>query len=355
MYQGILHHYRHIFDLGPSFAPITLCEGQTPLIRATNLEALLPGIRVHLKIEGANPTGSFKDRGMTMAVSMAASKGARGIICASTGNTSASAAAYAAKAGMLCFVIIPSGKIALGKLAQAFAYGAHVMPIEGNFDQALSMVQDICKHTPLTMVNSLNPHRLLGQQSAAFEVCDALEKAPTHVFLPVGNAGNITAYWMGFKAYRHLNLISSLPKLYGFQAEGASPIVQGKVVQQPETIATAIRIGNPASWEHASTALRESGGRIQAITDEAILHAYQLLARREGIFAEPASCISIAGLLHAYEQGRLKACDDVVCILTGNGLKDPEIAMTHLVPQTLLPISQDALQKRIEVALNGEN
>lgn len=353
MYKGLIDRYRNRLPLNAETSAITLCEGNTPLIHATGLEKLMPGISIYLKYEGLNPTGSFKDRGMTMAVTKAVEEGATAIMCASTGNTSAAAAAYAAKAGIKCFVIIPDEKIALGKLAQAIAYGAEIMPIAGNFDEALEIVRKICDALPITLVNSINPYRLEGQKTAAFEICDALTFAPSHLFIPVGNAGNISAYWKGFKEYLQEGLIDRRPKLFGFQASGAAPIVDGAVVKHPETLATAIRIGNPASWELATAALKESEGVIDKITDEKIIEAYQLLAKTEGIFAEPASCISIAGLLKAYAEGKIPAGSSVVCVLTGNGLKDPDTAIKYSPKTEVVSSDYDHLKAFIEQKLNG--
>lgn len=325
MYKGLIERYREFLPIEANESIISLCEGQTKLIRATNLEKMLPGLEIYLKFEGLNPTGSFKDRGMTMAVTKAYNAQSKAVICASTGNTSASMAAYAAKAGMKSFMLIPDGKIALGKLAQAVAYGAEVVPISGNFDEALEMVKTFCEDHPVTMVNSINPFRIEGQKTGAFEICDDLLDAPDYLMIPVGNAGNITAYWKGFKEYKALGRATQCPAMYGFQAEGSAPMVKGHKIDHPETVATAIRIGNPASWSAAETALTESSGKIQAIDDDTILKYQRLLAGCEGIFAEPASCISIAGLFHAYEANQLLPNSRVVCILTGNGLKDSDI------------------------------
>lgn len=326
-WDGIIKSYRNYLPKIDDENIITLKEGNTPLIEATNLEKKFPGLKIYLKYEGLNPTGSFKDRGMTVAVSMAKQEGSQAVVCASTGNTSASAAAYAAKAGLKCIVLIPGGKIALGKLAQAIAYGAEVIAINGNFDDALNLVREISKKHPITVVNSINPYRLEGQKSSSFEICDTLKKAPDYLALPVGNAGNITAYWMGFKEYYSAGVINKLPKMIGFQAAGAAPIVENRVIEHPETIATAIRIGNPASWQKAVAARDESGGLIDKVTDDEILEAYLLLAKSEGIFAEPASCAPIAGVIKKYREGLFKEGDTVVCILTGNGLKDPDTAI----------------------------
>jgi threonine synthase len=285
------------------------------------------GVRVLVKFDGLNPTGSFKDRGMTMAISKAKEAGAKAVICASTGNTSASAAAYARRGGMRAFVIIPDGYVALGKLAQALLYGAEVLAIKGNFDQALNIVREMAQSYPVTLVNSVNPYRLEGQKTGAFEVVDNLGDAPDWLCIPVGNAGNITAYWMGFCQYHQHGKCTRLPQMMGFQAAGASPLVTGKIVTHPETVATAIRIGNPASWEKAIAAQKASQGQFYSVTDEEILEAYRLLASQEGIFCEPASAASVAGLLKVKDQ--VPAGATVVCVLTGNGLKDPDTAIKH--------------------------
>jgi threonine synthase len=326
-WNGLIHRYKRYLPATEETPIVTLCEGNTPLIRAENLEKEMPGLEIYFKYDGLNPTGSFKDRGMTMAVTKAVEAKSKAIICASTGNTSASAAAFAAKAGIRCIVIIPNKKIAMGKLAQAIAYGAEIIAIDGNFDDALRMVKEISEKYPITMVNSINPYRIEGQKTGAFEVCEQLGEAPDYLSIPVGNAGNITAYWKGFKEYKEEGSIEKLPKLLGFQASGAAPIVENRVFENPETIATAIRIGNPASWDKAVAALNESGGMIHKITDEEILEAYGMVASREGIFAEPASCISIAGIYKLYKEGKLEKGRKVVCVLTGNGLKDPDTAV----------------------------
>lgn len=327
---GLIDKYRDFLDLSLDTKAVTLCEGNTPLIRASRLEEYFSiENEIYLKFEGANPTGSFKDRGMTFAVTKAIEEGSKAVICASTGNTSASAAAYAARAGMKAYVVIPDGKIAKGKLAQAIAYGASIIAIDGNFDCALKMVREISRRHPITMVNSLNPYRIEGQKTAAFEICDDLGEAPDYLFIPVGNAGNITAYWKGFQEYYTKGNSSSLPMMMGFQAYGAAPLVLGHPVEYPETVATAIRIGNPASWDKAICALSESGGQIDRITDEEILKAQYLLSSKEGVFAEPASCISIAGLIRSVEEDRIKNKGKIVCVLTGNGLKDSEIILQN--------------------------
>ena len=329
MYKGLIEQYRNFLPIEAHETIISLSEGQTKLIRATNLEKMLPGLEIYLKFDGLNPTGSFKDRGMTMAVTKAYNAQSKAVICASTGNTSASMAAYAAKAGMKSFMLIPDGKIALGKLAQAVAYGAEIVPISGNFDEALEMVKNFCEAHPVTMVNSINPFRIEGQKTAAFEICDDLEDAPDYLMIPVGNAGNITAYWKGFKEYKAFGKSTQTPSLFGFQAEGSAPLVKGHKIDKPETVATAIRIGNPASWQYAEEALKESNGRVQAIDDPTILKYQRLLASTEGIFAEPASCISVAGLFHAYENKQIELNTRVVCVLTGNGLKDSDVIMKN--------------------------
>jgi threonine synthase len=328
MWKGIIREYPDFFNFSNDKHVITILEGNTPLIPAPRLaEKINPKVSIFLKFEGLNPTSSFKDRGMTMAVSRAVEAGSRAVICASTGNTSASAAAYAARAGIKAFVVIPEGKIALGKLAQAMIHGATVIKILGNFDDALNIVKQISDEHPITLVNSLNPHRIEGQKSGAFEICDTLGTTPDYHSLPVGNAGNITAYWAGYKAYFDCGKIRSLPKMIGFQAEGASPIVQGRIFEKPETIATAIRIGNPASWKKAEQARDESGGLIDSVTDDEILEAYKMVASLEGVFCEPASAASIAGLIKKSAQGLFAGGERIVCTLTGHGLKDPDNAI----------------------------
>jgi len=328
MWNGVIEAYRPFLPVTEQTPVVTLHEGNTPLIRAKLLtDAIHPDIELFLKYEGANPTGSFKDRGMTLAISKAIEGGASAVICASTGNTSASAAAYGARAGIKVYVLIPEGKIASGKLAQAMIHRAVVIQVEGNFDEALTIVKEVSEKYRLTLVNSINPYRLEGQKTAAFEVCDQLGQAPAFHFLPVGNAGNITAYWKGYKEYKQHGRISSLPRMMGFQAAGAAPIVLGHVVEKPRTIATAIRIGNPASWKGAEEAAAESRGEINLVTDEEIVEAYRMIAGMEGVFCEPASAASVAGVIKMSKQGIFKAGDRVVCTLTGNGLKDVETAM----------------------------
>jgi len=341
---GIIARYRPYLTLPKEGPIITLLEGDTPLIPAPRLarEMGLPA-ELFIKYEGANPTGSFKDRGMTMAVTDAVMRGARAVICASTGNTSASAAAYAARAGLPCYVLIPQGNVAKGKLAQTMMHGARVIEIEGNFDEALKLVRELAEAHQLAIVNSVNPVRLQGQKTAAFEICDALGEAPDFLALPVGNAGNITAYWMGFKEYFQLGKIRRLPRMLGFQAAGAAPIVEGRPIAQPETIATAIRIGNPASWQHAVAARDESGGLIAKVTDDEILEAYRLVARLEGIFCEPASAASLAGVAQLARQGFFQPGQRVVCVLTGHGLKDPDRAAAEGAGTMVLPARAEAL------------
>lgn len=324
-YNGIIERFRGFLPVSKNTPVVSLQEGNTPLLFSSYLSGILgKGIEVYLKYEGLNPTGSFKDRGMTMAVSKAKEEGSRAIICASTGNTSASAAAYAAKAGIRCVVLIPEGAIALGKLAQALIHGAKVLAIRGNFDAALELVKEIAANHPITLVNSLNPYRLEGQKTAAFEICERLGGAPDYQCIPVGNAGNITAYWKGYKEYKQNGKIGSLPKMLGFQAAGAAPIVKGHPIKNPKTIATAIRIGNPASWRQAEAARDESGGLIDSVTDKEITEAYKLLASKEGVFVEPASAASVAGLLKLTGRNYFKRPAKIVCILTGHGLKDPD-------------------------------
>ncbi len=327
-YQGLINRYKEYLPVTETTPIVTLNEGNTPLIKADNLAKKI-GLEanIYLKFDGCNPTGSFKDRGMTMAVTKAKESGSKAIICASTGNTSASAAAYGAKAGLRTLVLIPDGYIALGKLSQAMMYGAEIIAIQGNFDKALEFVRKISEEYPITLVNSVNPYRIEGQKTAAFEVCDDLGKAPEYHFIPVGNAGNITAYWKGYKEYYALGKIKKLPMMMGYEAEGSAAIVRNERIMNPETLATAIRIGNPASWDKAVAARDESKGTIGCVTDEKIVEAYKLIASCEGVFAEPASAASVAGLIQAHEKGLVKAGSDIVCVLTGNGLKDPDNAI----------------------------
>ncbi|MBW5378930.1 threonine synthase [Brachyspira pilosicoli] len=326
-WNGLLREYREYLPITDKTPLITLHEGNTPLIKAEKIGKELGEIELYFKYDGLNPTGSFKDRGMVMAVAKALEDGSKAIMCASTGNTSASAAAYAARSGIQCIVVIPDGNIALGKLAQALMYGAKVIAIKGNFDEALKAVVDITNKYPITLVNSINPFRLQGQKTSAFEICDTLGKAPDYLAIPVGNAGNISAYWMGFKEYKENGNVSNLPKMIGFEAEGSAAIVQNRVIENPQTLATAIKIGNPASWKLAVNAANESNGFIDSVTDDEILEAYKMLTREEGIFAEPASAASLAGVIKTYKAGKLKKGDVVVSVLTGNGLKDPDNAI----------------------------
>ncbi len=324
---------------------VSLCEGGTPLVHSQQLSDRVAG-EVWLKFEGANPTGSFKDRGMTMAISKAVDDGAEAVICASTGNTSASAAAYAGKAGLVSAVLIPSGKIARGKLAQAIVHGAKLLAVDGNFDDCLRVARELADEYPVALVNSVNPVRIQGQKTAAFEVVDAQGDAPDIHCLPVGNAGNITAYWLGYREYLADGPATQTPRMWGFQASGAAPIVHGEPVLQPETLATAIRIGNPASWQSAEAARDESGGVIEAVTDEEILAAYRLLARHDGLFCEPASAASVAGLLKRAEAGQVPAGSRIVCTLTGNGLKDPQIALEGAdEPVPIKPSAESAAEQ----------
>src|SRR5512134_4033337 len=345
-WEGIIRRYSALLPRVPDDCVVTLLEGNTPLVPAPGLaRRIAPGTEIFLKLEGLNPTGSFKDRGMTMAVSKAKADGSDSVICASTGNTSASAAAYAARAGMKAFVLIPEGKIALGKLSQAMIHGAQVLQVLGNFDDALSLVREVSAKYPVTLVNSLNPYRIEGQKSAAWEVCDALGDAPDFHVLPVGNAGNITAYWAGYKAYRAAGLSSMLPRMLGWQAEGAAPIVRGHPVRKPETVATAIRIGNPASWKAAEAARDESEGLIRMVSDAEILEAYKLVAETEGVFCEPASAASIAGVIKLGREGFFGKGRRIVCTLTGHGLKDPDNAIAESVAPVTIPPSLPEVMK----------
>jgi threonine synthase len=346
-WKGLLEQYREFLPLTKQTPLLSLNEGNTPLIELKTLSDEW-GIELYAKVEGANPTGSFKDRGMVLAVAKAIEDGSSTVICASTGNTSASAAAYAARAGIKCIVVIPEGKIAQGKLAQAVMYGAEIVSIEGNFDEALEIVRELSKTESMTLVNSVNPYRLEGQKTAAFEVIEGLGGVPDVLAIPVGNAGNISAYWKGFKEYSQREH-SSLPRMFGFEASGAAALVHNRVFPQPETIATAIRIGNPASWNYAVDALKESNGHIDEVTDEEILDAYRLLAKKEGIFAEPASCASIAGVKKSLEKGELEKGAKVVAVLTGNGLKDPVTAMEYSPVQPVkLPNDKEKVKDYIK-------
>ncbi len=349
-WQGLIHQYREFLPVSEATPVVTLNEGNTPLILADRLRRHRGlACEVSRKCEGANPTGSFKDRGMTLAMSKAVERGARAVICASTGNTSASAAAYAARAGLQAFVLIPEGKIALGKLSQAMIHGARVLQIRGNFDDALKIVRQISEAHPIVLVNSLNPDRLEGQKTAAFEVCDQLGEAPTHLFIPVGNAGNITAYWRGFREYHRAGQASRLPRMIGWQAEGAAPIVRGHVVERPETIASAIRIGNPASWPGALEAVRGSQGAVDMVSDEEILDSYALLSQTEGVFCEAASAASVAGLVKWVKTQGLAPSDRVVCVLTGHGLKDPDTAVRRSPNPASVEAEMEAVLKAMGI------
>ena len=348
-WQGVIAAYRDRLPVTGETPVVTLHEGGTPLLPAPVLSART-GCEVYLKVEGANPTGSFKDRGMTVAISMAAGSGAKAVICASTGNTSASAAAYAARAGLTCAVLVPRGKIAIGKLAQALVHGAKLLQVDGNFDDCLELAQKLATDYPVALVNSVNPHRLQGQKTAAFEICDVLGRAPDVHCIPVGNAGNITAYWMGYQEYAADGIVGGAPRMFGFQAAGAAPIVRGAPVRSPMTIATAIRIGNPASWHLAENARDESKGLIDAVTDKQILEAYRLVARSEAVFVEPASAASVAGLLMTAADGRLPRGATVVCTVTGNGLKDPDWAIAGAPKPVTVPVDGHAAAVHLGLA-----
>lgn len=349
-WRGLIEEYRPWLPVSDTTPVVTLREGGTPLVYACTISEMT-GCQVWLKYEGANPTGSFKDRGMTMAISKAAEAGARAVICASTGNTSASAAAFAVKAGMVCAVLVPEGKIAMGKLAQAIIHGATLLQVEGNFDDCLTLARSLADDYPVCLVNSVNPYRIEGQKTASFEVIDFLGGAPDIHCLPVGNAGNITAYWQGYREYADAGHSTHLPRMWGFQAAGAAPLVTGMPVAKPETIATAIRIGNPASWEQAIAARDESGGLIDSVTDDQILAAYRLIAAKEGLFTEPASAASVAGLLQLHDRGQLDPGQTIVCTLTGNGLKDPQWALADAADPVIVPV--DASVAAIALGLRG--
>ena len=356
-WRGIIEEYRKYLPVSSRTPVISINEGNTPLIEAKNLSKYLGNkLQVYLKYEGLNPTGSFKDRGMTMAISKVKEEGCKAVICASTGNTSASAAAYSARAGLKCIVLIPKGSIALGKLSQALIHGAQVIAVNGNFDQALEVVREITKKYPVAVVNSINPYRIEGQKTASFEICDVLGRAPDFQVIPVGNAGNITAYWKGYKEYKKYGKIKKLPVMCGFQASGSAPIVKGHVIKNPHTVATAIKIGNPASWKFAEAARDESGGLIDSVTDKEILSAYKLLASLEGVFAEPASAASVAGLIklcrNKYFSHKRSAISDkpvVVCILTGHGLKDPDRAIASVKSPIVVEPKIDKVMKVIKI------
>ncbi|MGW0179745.1 threonine synthase [Nocardia sp. NPDC003345] len=349
-WPGLIAAYRDRLAGAADWEPVTLFEGGTPLVPAPHLSELT-GCEVYLKVEGANPTGSFKDRGMTMAMTDAKYRGQQAVLCASTGNTSASAAAYATRAGMTCAVLIPQGKIAMGKLAQAVMLGASIIQVEGNFDDCLELARKVTSEFPaIGLVNSVNPARIEGQKTASFEICDVLGRAPDVHALPVGNAGNITAYWRGYREYHADRVTDSLPRMLGVQAAGAAPLVNGAPVKEPETIATAIRIGAPASWNGAVAAKEESGGAFRAATDDEILEAYRLVAAREGVFVEPASAASVAGVLAAHKEGWLAPGQTVVCTVTGNGLKDPDTALLGMPEVQAIPVDPVAVAARLELA-----
>ncbi|HEY97958.1 MAG TPA: threonine synthase [Dehalococcoidia bacterium] len=347
MKKGVLLQYKEYLPVNDKTPLFSIGEGDTPLVRCDKLAERYGCGELYFKLEGCHPTGSFKDRGMVVAVAKAVEEGSRAIICASTGNTSASAAAYAAYCGLSCIIIIPRGNIALGKLAQAIVHGAKIVAVDGNFDQALSIVRSINEKHPVTLVNSLNPYRIEGQKTAAFEVVDVLGDAPNYLFLPVGNAGNITAYWKGFKEYHDAGKSTKKPKMYGFQAEGAAPIVRGYPIEKPETVATAIRIGNPASWKKAEAARDESGGIIDMVSDAEILAAQKLMAAEAGIFGEPASAASLAGLIKLHNQGRDFSNQVIVCVVTGTGLKDTEVALKDAPSFLELPADLAAVEKAL--------
>ncbi|MEU3047673.1 MULTISPECIES: threonine synthase [unclassified Streptomyces] len=355
-WRGIIEEYRDRLPVTDTTPVVTLREGGTPLVPAQVLSERT-GCEVHLKVEGANPTGSFKDRGMTMAITKAKEEGAQAVICASTGNTSASAAAYAVRAGMVCAVLVPRGKIAMGKMGQALVYGSRILQVDGNFDDCLDLARGLSENYPVALVNSVNPYRIEGQKTASFEIVDALGDAPDIHVLPVGNAGNITAYWKGYREYARpaadgaLPAVSTrTPRMWGFQASGSAPLVRGEVVKDPSTIATAIRIGNPASWAQALAAREESGGFIDEVTDREILRAYRLLASQEGVFVEPASAASVAGLLKAAEQGKVDPGQRIVCTVTGNGLKDPDWAVAGAPQPVTVPVDAAAAAERLGLA-----
>ena len=347
MKHGVLFRYKDSLPLTSATPMFSLGEGDTPLVRCEELEKTIGCGELYLKFEGCNPTGSFKDRGMVVAVAKAREAGSKAIMCASTGNTSASAAAYAAYCGLTAIIIVPEGKIALGKLAQAIVYGAKIVAIDGNFDRALQIVRRLTQRHPVTLVNSINPYRIEGQKTAAFEVIDQLGEAPDYLFIPVGNAGNITAYWKGFKEFCQMGKARVKPRMMGFQAEGAAPIVRGHVIEQPETVASAIRIGNPASWQQAVNARDESGGIIDMVSDDQILAAQKLMAAKTGIFGEPASAASVAGLIKLAQSGKDFSKNRIVCVVTGSGLKDTDTALKGAPPFLKLPADLVAVEQAL--------
>jgi len=347
MIKGVLQHHKDYLPITPKTPMISLGEGDTPLVKSMNLANELGVGELYFKLEGCNPTGSFKDRGMVMAMAKAIEEGSKQAICASTGNTSASAAAYGARFGLKVIILVPKGKIAMGKMAQAIAYGAEIISIEGNFDQALKVTRILADKYPITLVNSLNPYRIEGQKTSSFEIIDDLGYVPDYLFIPVGNAGNITAYWKGFKEWKNCGKVDKTPVMMGFQAEGAAPIVKNMIVEAPQTIATAIRIGNPASWKSAVAARDESGGVIDSVTDDEILAAYKLMAGKEGVFGEPASAAPLAGLLKLVKQGKSFKGKKIVCIVTGNGLKDPDIPTKFVKPFPELPADLEVIERHL--------
>ncbi len=354
MEQGILEKYRPFLPISDSTPMISLGEGSTPLVKSTQLGNMLGCGELYFKLEGCNPTGSFKDRGMVVAVAKALEAGSRAIMCASTGNTSASAAAYGGRFSISAIVLVPKGKIAAGKMAQVMAHKARIVTVNGSFDQALSLVRSFTDRHAITLVNSINPHRLEGQKTGAFEIVDSLGDAPDYLFIPTGNAGNITAYWRGFKEYREVGISSILPKMMGFQAQGAAPIVLGHPVEDPVTVASAIRIGNPANWAGAVSARDESGGVVDMVTDDEILDAYGLLASCEGIFCEPASAAAVAGLRKLHDQGLDLANRRVVCVITGSGLKDPDLAVSQFLPEVIeVGADPDELESALMAPVTG--
>jgi threonine synthase len=347
MIKGVLLRHKEYLPITPKTPMISLGEGETPLIKSMNLAKELGVGELYFKFEGCNPTGSFKDRGMVMAMAKAIEDGSKQAICASTGNTSASAAAYGARFGLKVIILVPKGKIAMGKMAQAIAYGAEIIAIEGNFDQALKVTRILADKYLITLVNSLNPYRIEGQKTSSFEIIDDLGCVPDYLFIPVGNAGNITAYWKGFKEWKGCGKVDKTPVMMGFQAEGAAPIVKDMIIESPQTIATAIRIGNPASWKSAVAARDESGGIIDSVTDDEILAAYKMMAGKEGVFGEPASAAPLAGLLKSIKQGKSFKGKKVVCIVTGNGLKDPDIPVKFVKPFPELPADLEVIEKHL--------
>jgi threonine synthase len=355
-HQGVLAAYRDFLPVTAETPAVSLGEGGTPLVRSVRIEQDIGCGRLYFKLEGCNPTGSFKDRGMAMAVAKALESGSKAIMCASTGNTSASAAAYGGRFSISSVVVVPKGRIAAGKVTQAMAHGARIIMVDGSFDQALSLVRNFTERHPITLVNSINPYRLEGQKTGAFEIVDDLGDAPDYLFIPTGNAGNITAYWKGFKEYQQAEISRGLPKMMGFQAQGAAPIVLGHPVEDPATVASAIRIGNPANWTSALAARDESGGTIDKVSDDEILEAYELLASCEGIFCEPASAASFAGLRKLHAEGLDMACRRVVCIITGTGLKDPDTAVERFLPEIseIDPDPQDLEAALLSISETGE-